>query len=449
MSMRIMVDGFNLALEKGTGVATYARNLTYSLHEMGHEAHVLYGMRRAAGDSSLMKEIAFFDENAGARSGRFQRALRVAGAMLNPFARPICPVPLSGAVIYRQFASRLPYFDRLWNAPHLYEHGPLFFRLHGRRLTAAAPDGASIAHWTYPLPIKARGTANIYTMHDLAPLRLPYTTLDRKQDYFKLVSHLARRADHIVTVSETSKKDIMNLLGVPEEKITNTYQTAALPKASLSLPIDTLRDELSGTFRIDYKNYFLYYGSIEPKKNIGRIIEAYLASNVAMPLVIVGAQAWKADQELKLLKLAAPVSRCGDGREGAAAASGKGKVIQLEYVTISQLTNLVRGALAVTFPSLYEGFGLPILESMLCGTPVITSNIGAMAEIAGDAAILVDPYDVRDLKNAMIAASANPNLCAGVVARGAVVARRYSPEAYQQRLQVMYTRVKATGRGIQ
>lgn len=432
--MKVVVDGFNLALEKGTGVATYARNLTVSLREMGHEVHVLYGLRGAAGKNSLLREIAFFDENSGDRHGVLQRARRVVGTVVNPFARSISPINLSGTVIYKQFTSRLPDFDQLWNTPNLFEQGSFYFRLYGRRLGVVAPKAADIVHWTYPLPIKARKTKNIYTLHDLVPLRLPYTTLDKKRDYFKLVSHLAKRADHIVTVSETSKKDIMNILGVPENRITNTYQAVSIPESYLSLAPRALKAELMGAFRLEYKKYFLYFGSIEPKKNIGRIIEAHLASNADIPLVIVGAQAWKADQELKLLKHAAPTNqRSNDGL--------KSKVIQFDYATFPQLVNLIRGALAVTFPSLYEGFGLPILEAMICGTPVITSNIGSMLEVAGDAAILVDPYNTREIKEAMVAMVRNPDLRADMVSRGAVVAKRFSPEAYQKRLEGLYSRL--------
>ena len=433
--MKVVVDGFNLALEKGTGVATYARNLTSGLRDTGHEVHVLYGMPGASGKNDLLREVAFFDETS-TKISIVGRARRIFGAVTNPFARPISPINLSGAVIYKQFVSRLPAFDQLWNSSNLYEHAATHFRLYGCRLRVKAPKGACLTHWTYPLPIKACGTTNIYTLHDLVPLRLPYTTLDKKRNYFNLVKRLAESANHIVTVSETSKKDIMSMLGVPESKITNTYQSVSIPEAYLSIPTRMLRAELAGAFRLQYKKYLLFFGSIEPKKNISRIIEAYLASGIDFPLVVVGAQAWKSDQELKLLKQAVPVHEYVPGQAGS-------KIVQLEYATFPQLVNLIRGALAVTFPSLYEGFGLPILEGMICGTPVITSNVGSMLEIAGDAAILVDPYNTREIKDAMVEAVRNADLRADKVSRGALVAKRFSPEAYQKRLEALYSRVTA------
>ena len=163
-----------------------------------------------------------------------------------------------------------------------------------------------------------------------------------------------------------------------------------------------------------------------------------MASNLEMPLVIIGAQAWKAEQELRLLK------QLPSYKEAGTQGPAKRKVIQLDYATFPQLVNLIRGALAVTFPSLYEGFGLPILEGMICETPVITSNIGSMAEIAGGAAVLADPYNTRDIKEAMIAVATNPGLREEKISHGRSVAERFSPGMYQQRLQDLYARVASS-----
>src|SRR5690606_21532848 len=107
--------------------------------------------------------------------------------------------------------------------------------------------------------------------------------------------------DHIFTVSETSKRDIMALLGVPEARITNTYQAVDIPAHYAQKPIADVKAEVAGTFGLGFQRYFLFFGAIEPKKNVGRLIEAYLASGVTDPLVIVGKKAWKSDEELRLL----------------------------------------------------------------------------------------------------------------------------------------------------
>jgi len=286
------------------------------------------------------------------------------------------------------------------------------------------------------MALKVARIPNLYTLHDLVPLRLPYTTLDNKRKYLRLMTKIAKTADHIVTVSETSKADIMRLLKVPESRITNTYQAVNIPAKYRDKPDEIIAREVEGTFRIGYRDYFLFWGSIEPKKNIGRLIEAYLSSNVRTPLVIVGAQAWKSEDELKLLYDDTIRSLVHSGSE----TTTKRRVIQLSYAPFPLLVSLIRGAKATVFPSLYEGFGLPVLESMLLGTPVISSNTASIPEVAGDAACLVDPYDTPALARAIIAFDQDADLRAHYAALGHRQAEIYSEAHYQTRLKELYGR---------
>jgi glycosyltransferase involved in cell wall biosynthesis len=437
--MKIMLDGFNLGLEKGTGVATYARNLSYAIHALGHEVGVLYGGPAAPGYSKLMHEIAFFDSNAGdiPRWLRDLRALRE--ILMSPLGYESVPIPITGTVIAETFKSRLPYFDSLWNSQDVFRraHNAFgFFRKLGRVYCKYQPD---IVHWTYPLPLRIKGARNIYTLHDLVPLRLPYTTLDNKRRYFRLVQRIAQKADHIVTVSDVSRKDIINLLGVPEDRITNTYQAVTIPAKYRDKPEEVVRREVEGTFGLQFKEYFLFFGSIEPKKNIGRIIEGYLASGVDAPLVIVGAQAWKSEQELRLLYEDHIRSLIQVGVETRV----KRRVIRLDYAPFPLLVSLIRGAKATLFPSLYEGFGLPVLESMLLGTPVLSANTSSIPEVAGDAACLVNPYDTREIAEGIRALDSNDELRAQLSEKGRKQATLFSEEAYQRRLGDLYGTVKS------
>jgi glycosyltransferase involved in cell wall biosynthesis len=289
-------------------------------------------------------------------------------------------------------------------------------------------------HWTYPMPLRIEGIPNLYTLHDLVPLRLPYTTLDNKRQYLKMVRKIAQTADHIVTVSESAKADIMTILGVPENRITNTYQAVNIPAKYRDKPTDIVELELRGTFGLDYKNYYLFWGSIEPKKNVGRIIEAYLASGVKAPLVIVGAQAWKSEDELKLLDddhLRTMIRIDNETRV-------KRKIIQLSYAPFPLLVSLIRGAKCTIFPSLYEGFGLPVLESMLLGTPVISSSTASIPEVAGDAAVLVDPYDAQKIAQAIRDLDNDEGLRSSLVSAGLIQAKKFSEIEYACRLKKLY-----------
>ncbi|WP_245425170.1 glycosyltransferase family 1 protein [Sinorhizobium sp. M4_45] len=438
---RIMVDGYNLALEKGTGVSTYARNLSIELSRLGHEVDLLYGVRSSKGKNSLVNEVSFFDP--GVR--RLGTGEVICALMSSPLGVPARQVPITGKVIARNPLRALPPHGRIFNARNLFALARWHFRIYGNFLQTEYEDAASVAHWTYPMPIRLRRAANIYTIHDLVPLRLPYTTLDNKREYYRIVRDIARKADLIVTVSETSKRDIVELLDVEETRVVNTYQAVNLPESVLGRSFDAVSDEVAAIFGLESKKYFLFFGAIEPKKNVGRIIEAYLASQSKYPLVIVGQLTWKNANDLRLLGVS--------GNEGSkrktsgvtdptiTAVSRAQQIIRLEYLPLNLLTSLIRCARSVVFPSLYEGFGLPILEAMQLGTAVITGNEGSNPEIAGDAAYLVDPYDVGAIAQAIRDMQNDQALVDHYEGIGKVRAKAFSPERYSERLTELYGRL--------
>lgn len=430
----IMIDGFNLGLLHGTGVATYARNLSYECHNLGMQTEILYGLPTGGPKrSKLINEVSFFDsempESSVAMAALIAQRLIPRPAGYSPFE-----VPISGEVITRPLASRLPYFDRIWNVSDLYGAAEYQHAISGRFQNVRNPSGVKIMHWSYPLPLRLKSAHNVYTLHDLVPLRLPYTTLDKKGAYLKLVKQCVRGGDRIVTVSEASRADIIRMLECPPENVVNTYQSVSFPKHLLDMGEDEVQAKIEGIFGLNYKNYFLFFGAIEPKKNVGSIIEAFLSAGVDSQLAIVGPKGWKSKQELRFFNSLST----GGGKSDASGNLPGSKLFRFEYVPLSLLVALIKGAKATVFPSLSEGFGLPVLESMLLGTPVITSNFGATAEVAGDAALLVDPYDTRDISAAMQKLDGDAALRDRLSALGRHRATYFSPERYRERLQILY-----------
>lgn len=432
---RILIDGYNLGLEKGTGVATYARNLSYEIGNLGHQIDVLYGNRASATRDELLREIYFFDSTLDERIRLLEILEQVEKAIHGPLTFRAKEIPITGRVITRTFDSRLPRFDRLFNSPDLFQRAQSAFKLWKRPSHIRLPEKPDLAHWTYPIPLYVKGRPNLYTLHDVVPLRLPYATLDHKRRYLQLLQQLDRRAEHFVTVSENSKRDLVDIAGIAPERITNTYQSVSIPAKYRDKPEDQVAREVEGLTGFDYKGYFLFWGSLEPKKNIGRIIEAYLSADIDTPLVIVGAQAWKAEQELKLLGETDTLYGSIERRRGA-----RKRVIQMPYASFPLLVSLIRGAKAALFPSLYEGFGLPVLEAMLLGTPVICSNTSSLPEVAGEAALMVDPYDAQAITQAIRAMDADDDLRAEYVRRGHAQAAKFTPEIYRERLAHVYDR---------
>ncbi|PNU05158.1 glycosyl transferase family 1 [Novosphingobium guangzhouense] len=429
-----MIDGYNLGLEKGTGVATYARNLSLEIGNLGHEVSVLYGNGSSSSRDKLLREISFFDTYQDEGKGLVDKLQRIASGARGPRRHKAVDIPMSGKVVTSAFVSKLPHYDSIWNAPDLFRRSQSAFHAWGGLSSVDLPQQPDLAHWTYPLALKVPRRPNIYTLHDIVPLRLPYTTLDNKRAYLKLIRKLDRTADHFVTVSECSKRDLVEIAGIAPERITNTYQSVSIPDHLKDKPEEQVAREVEGFAEVGYKDYVLFWGSIEPKKNIGRMIEAYLASKADIPLVIVGAQAWKSKKELQLLN---------EGTSGVLDAKGQGGrkgIIRLPYAPFSVLVSLIRGARAAIFPSLYEGFGLPALEAMLLGTPVLCSNTASLPEVAGEAALMVDPYDSDAIAAGMRRILADADLRKELSLRGQVQAQRFSPAAYRARLADVYQR---------
>ncbi len=429
----ICIDGFNIALPKGSGIATYGRNLLTNARAIGLGTQVLYGPVAKRGNNNVLNETALADQDKPNRKmtklERFQRTFT------SRFGRDAHSILPSGEVIWPSRSGGKPDADRYWAAQDLFLLANRAFRAYRRETPvrfeatndAPAPDAM---HWTATLPLHAKGVPNIYTFHDLIPLRLPHTTAGDKAVYLAMCEGMARRADHIAVVSETTRQDVIRILKVPEDRVTNTYQALSLPEHLTARSEAEVALELEGAFNLGWKDYFLHFGAIEPKKNLGRIVECYLASGSKTPLVIVGGRAWLDDGETALLNQVK--------RDGGPSAD---RIRQYEYMPFSMLISLIRGAKATLFPSLYEGFGLPVLESMALGTAVLTSTGGSLPEVAGDAALSVDPYDVRAMTQGLQALDADEGLRTELVARGRVQADRFTPEAYQDRLRDLYRKV--------
>ena len=149
---KILIDGFNLSLDKGTGVATYSRNLSYALKALGYDVSILYGSRRSSGIDSLLKEISFFDSNAGNPSRWVQLFDYYKELFYSPYGFTADKIPLSERVIKDTFKSRLPQFDTLFNCPDLYIRANRRFRWYNRKFKNVSTVGKKIdlAHWTYP-----------------------------------------------------------------------------------------------------------------------------------------------------------------------------------------------------------------------------------------------------------------------------------------------------------
>lgn len=430
MARVIAIDGHNLALPKGTGVATYARNLSNTVESLGWSTKTLYGAPISREMDPLLREVSFFDYLGGAEKKRIKalRALALAREMgVSPFGKKILDIPISGKVEFRKFKSRLPNKSEICNVYDLFGVARRYFQVYKKFLTVEFDSPPDVMHWTYPLPIRAIGVPNVYTLHDLVPLKLPYTTLDNKKYYHELISGCIKNAAAICTVSERSRSDILEMFDVSESKVVNTYQAVADADIDKEKTQDQADAEVRGIFGLPPKKYFLFFGAIEPKKNVSRLVEAFLSAQLNMDLVIVGSYAWKSQDERASLESVAKRK----------LESGGG-VHHFDFVPRSFLVSLIKSSRAVVFPSLYEGFGLPVLEAMQLGTPVLSSNGGSLSEIVGSAAEVVNPYDTQEIAAGLRRLALDDARCEQLSVAGRERALVYSVENYQIRLKSFY-----------
>lgn len=263
-------------------------------------------------------------------------------------------------------------------------------------------------------PLRPR-TPALLTIHDLSFLRHPETFTAPLRRYLETcVPRSVRRATHILADSEATRRDILELLDVAPERVSVLYSGVSPHFTPTAEPDERAR--LHTRYRIGARPYILSVGTLQPRKNYVRLMEACAPLNRAgnVELVIVGQPAWLAEPILE-------------------AAARRAYVHILGFVDDGDLPALYRQATAFAFPSLYEGFGIPPLEALACGTPVVASSASSVPEVVGDAGIQVDPLDVDGWTAALRRVCEDAALRAALIARGTKRAAHFTWEAAAQR----------------
>ncbi len=268
---------------------------------------------------------------------------------------------------------------------------------------ALAGGAYDVAHSPHPLLLPTRAAAQLVTVHDLHFMTRPeHTSHEIRRDYPALAASHARRADRIIVSSKFAASELERIFAVPPDKI------AVCPAG-----VPAWAHQVGGG---DPNGYFLFIGTLDARKNVGGLLHAYeqlLGRHIALPRLVVagtaasGAGSWV--QQMQRPPLA-------------------GHVDYLGYVTPDRRAELLRGARFFLMPSFEEGFGLPALEAMAAGVPVIASQRGSIPEVVGDAGILIDPSDPSALSAAIELAMADAVLWTTLRQRGLVRAREFTWE---------------------
>lgn len=318
--------------------------------------------------------------------------------------------------LFSSGARRVIPFPRLWT------HARLSFEL----LTASRPDvlfvPAHVLPLVHPLP-------SVVTVHDLGYKHFPGAHPLTQRLYLDWSTRFsARAATRVLADSQATRHDLMHFYRIPADKIAVVYPGRDESLHRVDPAPVRAKYNLTG-------DYLLHVGTLQPRKNLVRLIEAFgtvaLQSSISNPaplrsggdglqLLLAGRPGW----------LSAPVL--------AKAREHAGAVRVLEYVPDEDLAGLYSGARAFIFPSLYEGFGFPVLEAMACGAPVICSNTSSLPELAGEAALLVDPLDTSALASAILRILSEADLCGRLVEKGSAQIQKFSwAKAAQEALAVL------------
>jgi glycosyltransferase involved in cell wall biosynthesis len=315
-------------------------------------------------------------------------------------------------------------------APELYERWREHLRIGGvpvraiwmqrdvnRLLTESGADFAMFPNYIAPLNVVC---PFVNVVHDLAIIRMPeFFNIGKLASQRPLLPLVVRRAAAVATVSAASRRDIIELLGVPEHRV---LMLPGAPHPACRPPSLAEIDRVRRAYGLS-RRYIVSVGTLEPRKNLPTLLRAFdrlraQPATADLDLVVIGGRGWR-DREL---------------RAELAVRLASGRLHTLGYVPENDLVALYGGAEVLAYPSHFEGFGLPVIEAMACGTPVVTTDVPALREVSGGAAVLVPLGDERALANAVMDVVVNPEVRDAARAKGLARAKTFSWEASAEHL---------------
>ena len=296
---------------------------------------------------------------------------------------------------------------------------------------AVAKAGVDLYHAPHYVVPPLTPCRFVVTIHDCIHLRFPQYLPNPGAFYYAraMMSMAARRSRRVLTVSEASKDDILFYFGIPESKIEVIYNALDVRLAGEPTPEEVVH--VRDRFQLNHP-FVLYTGNIKPHKNVDRLIDAFAILRQKVP------------DDVKLLIIGDEASKYPNLRRLVHRHQLHQHVRFLGFVPDATLAVLYRLASVFVFPSLYEGFGLPPLEAMAAGAPVVTSNISSLPEVVGDAALLIDPMDPAEIAHAMARILTEPQLRAELVRRGRERVKAFSWERSVARIRQVYGELART-----
>ena len=304
------------------------------------------------------------------------------------------------------------FLTKKFNIPHNY-----FFR-----------PKADLYHFMgYIVPYNIKGKV-ILTVYDLVVELFPETMEEKNRELLRKEMHRSiKRADHIITISNSAKEELVKILGINEDKI-----DIVSPGVNYDIFNARINTDIKKIVKQKYNlpdEYILYLGTLEPRKNISSLIKAFInlkkEKKILEKLVIVGKKGWNYENIYKIIH----------------DNNMEDEIIFTGYVDENEKPAIYQMSKLFVFPSLYEGFGIPVLESMASGVPVIVSNTSSLPEVVEDAAILVDPQKVKDIETSIYKVLTNKELRIELIEKGLKQSKKFTWENSANKLCEIYDKV--------
>lgn len=386
--MKIRFDGVPVCSEQLTGIGVHEKELTTALvrlhSENSYEYTYFLGFRNFKPKKDIMKQ--YVSENSKVKS-----------------------FPLLSAEMYKLIHGVLP-------IPY-----SLLFR--------GKPDITHFFNFLLSPGVKGK---KVVTVHDLAFVRYPDTVAYRTRRALEMrLAKTLKKADHIFVASDFTARELSELYGTPKEKMTTLY--AGFDRAVFH-PMEYAECEIVLKAKgLSDRGYFFYLGTIEPRKNLERALNAYAdmkerleaEGKEALPFVLGGKLGWYYEKILETLK----------------KRKVEDKIILVGYITDEEKACLYARARAFVFPSLYEGFGIPVLEAMACKTPVLTSNASSLPEVTADKAVLCNPLDTFEIADGFYRLATDDALCERLSSEGFERAQSFSWESAAEKMYGVYEKL--------
>jgi glycosyltransferase involved in cell wall biosynthesis len=381
--MRVGID-YTAAVRQGGGIGRYTRELVTAL------------LALVGQDTILPHQYVIFAATGGLPTGSW--GLEAERLRASSIHHP------ASSVQFRTLSLSDDWLARLWHRLRL----PIPVEtITGPLDVFYSPD--------FVLPPTRRATRTLLTIHDLSFLHYPDHFVPKLVRYLsQVVPRSIARADRVLVDSQATRADLIAHWGTVPEKVEVLY--GGVDARFCPKPEPGAAERIRARYSLDERPYVLSVGTVQPRKNYVRLIQAFASLKTEAQLLIAGGRGWLYQEIL------------------AQAEKHADRVRILGFVDDVDLPALYRNAALFAFPSLYEGFGFPVLEAMACGVPVVCSNASSLLEVAGEAALLVDPHDTSGLAEAIARMLEDADLRREMIAKGLAQAARFTWEQAARQL---------------